>query len=370
MPTGSRFLFSIKSNSDLMRAMFSVEPNYMVMFVTARCNARCPMCFYWKESESADARSELKLEEHEKISKSLNHLHYLSIGGGEPFIRKDLPQIVEAYYKNSRTRIVTVATNGSLPERVREYIDHMVEHCPDIQMRIQVSIDNLYEKHNESRGMKGLFDKVLDTCRVIGEMKASGVPVMFSVGTVMTPVNSNDLRGLRRFLDDNVAYDDLSLIYPRGNARDSSFKDVNLEEYREAKKAFESIPTTSGSFARIYQVIDREAKRGIESYLKEGEPGYPWTCVAGKKMITLTERGMLTPCEMLYQIKPEIDSDLGNVRDYNYDILKMLVLDKAIKLRKYIENTHCSCSYECAALCNVVFAKKQWLKILKETLIH
>lgn len=347
----------------------SGEPNYVVMFVTAICNARCPMCFYWKESESADAKLELRLAEHIEISKNLNHLHYLSIGGGEPFIRKDLPEIVEAFYKNSRTRIVTVATNGSLPERVRAYIDHLVEHCPDIQMRIQVSIDNLYGKHDESRGVKGLFDKVLETCRVIGEKKEAGAPLMFSVGTVMTPMNRNDLRELHRFLDDNVTYDDLSLIYPRGNTRDSSFKDVSIEEYREAKKAFESIPTTSGSFARIYQTIDREAKRGIESYLKEGEPGYPWTCVAGKKMITLTERGMLTPCEMLYQLKPEIDSDIGNVRDCNYDILNMLVSDKAKKLRRHIKETHCSCSYECAALCNVVFNKKQWPKLIKKVLI-
>ena len=71
---------------------------------------------------------------------------------------------------------------------------------------------------------------------------------------------------------------------------------------------------------------------------------------------------------MLYQIKPEIDSNLGNVRDYDYDISKMLASDKAGKLRQYIEDTHCSCSYECAALCNVVFHKKGWPKLAKEVL--
>nr|NIP27844.1 hypothetical protein [Phycisphaerae bacterium]NIX01870.1 hypothetical protein [Phycisphaerae bacterium]NIX31657.1 hypothetical protein [Phycisphaerae bacterium] len=115
--------------------------------------------------------------------------------------------------------------------------------------------------------------------------------------------------------------------------------------------------------------IDRQAKKGIESYLEQGPDGYPWTCVAGRKMITLTEKGLLTPCEMLYQLKPTIDSNLGNVRDYDYDILKMLASDQAKKLRKYIEDTHCSCSYECAALCNVVFHKKQWPGLLKEILL-
>lgn len=361
-------LTNIKSNFELIRSMISSEPNYMVLFVTAMCNARCPMCFYWKEIENANAGSELKLEEYEKITHSLHSLHYLSIGGGEPFIRKDLPQIVQAFYRNSRTRVVTIATNGSYPDRVQKYLEYINQHCPGMQMRIQVSIDNLYEKHDKSRGLKGLFHKMLDTCQVIGSMKEAGSPLMFSIGTVLTPMNRDDLKDLRRFLDKNVSYDDLSLIYPRGNAKDPSFKDITLDEYKRVKKLFESIHTASGSFARLYQAIDREAKRGIECFLKEGPKGYPWTCVAGKKMITMTEKGLLTPCEMLVQLKPELDSAIGNVRDHNYDILKMLRSDKAKKLRVHIEGTHCSCSYECAALCNVVYHKKQWAKIMKEAL--
>ena len=361
-------LSNIKSKFELIRSMISSEPNYMVLFVTAMCNARCPICFYWKEIEKANAESELQMEEYEKISHSLHCLHYLSIGGGEPFLRKDLPRIVRIFYKNSRTRVVTVATNGSYPDRVRKYIEYLDQHCPGIQMRIQVSIDNLYEKHDQSRGLKGLFRKVLDTCRVIGEMKEAGAPLMFSIGTVLTPVNRHDLQDLRRFLDENVAYDDLSLIFPRGNARDPDSKNITLDEYNSAKKVFESIRTASGSFARLYQAIDREAKRGIECFLRDGPKGYPWTCVAGKSMITMTENGLLTPCEMLFQLKPDLDSDIGNVRDFNYDILKMLASDKAQKLRKYIEETHCSCSYECAALCNVVYHKKQWPKIAREVL--
>jgi MoaA/NifB/PqqE/SkfB family radical SAM enzyme len=369
MPHGSNVLLSVKSNVALLRAIMSGKPNYMVMFATARCNARCPMCFYWKETERADVRSELQLHEYEKISRSLSCLHYLSIGGGEPFLRQDLPQIVEAFYKYSRTRVVTVATNGSLPDRVKKYINYLFGNCPGIQLRIQVSIDNLYEKHDENRGFKGLFEKMLETCKVIDVMKEAGAPLMFSVGTVMTPKNRSDLQELRSFLNKNITYDDLSLIYPRGNAKDPSYKDVTLAEYQEAKKAFESIHTDSGSFARLYQAIDREAKRGIESFLKAGPKGYPWACVAGERMITLTEKGLLTPCEMLYQLKPGLDSGLGNVRDWNYDIMRMLSSDKSRKLRTYIEQTHCSCSYECAALCNVVFQKKQWPKILKDVLM-
>ena len=64
MPPKKNFLLSLKSNADLVRAIASGAPNYMVMFVTALCNARCPMCFYWKESENADAGKELRLDEY------------------------------------------------------------------------------------------------------------------------------------------------------------------------------------------------------------------------------------------------------------------------------------------------------------------
>lgn len=361
-------LSAIKSKSLLARSMLSPEPSYMVLFATAVCNARCPMCFYWEEIESANAKQELRLEEFEKISEHLNHLHYLSIGGGEPFIRKDLIQIIEAFYRNSQTRVVSIATNGWFAKRVRAYVEQLSANCPGIQLRIQVSIDNLFEKHDQNRLLKGLFDKLLDTCNAIAELKQAGAPLMFSVGTVLTPENRNDLPALRRYLDEHIAYDDLSLIYPRGNAKDASFKNITLEEYRAAKSRFESIQTRPGTFARLYQAIDRQAKRGIESFLENGPDGYPWTCTAGKKMVTLTEKGLLSSCEMLYQIKPEIDSDLGNVRDFDYDIPRMLAAEKARKLRKYIEDTHCSCSYECAALCNVVFEKKQWPGLLKDVL--
>lgn len=361
--------FRAKSKLVLARAMLSDEPNYMVMFVTAVCNARCPMCFYWEQIESANAKLELRLEEYEKIATNLHHLYYLSIGGGEPFTRKDLSQIVEAFYRNSLTRIVTVATNGAYANRVRHYVEYLTENCPDIQLRIQVSIDNLFEKHDLNRGLKGLFDKLIETCQVLGELKAAGRRVMFSIGVVLTPYNRDDLPDLRRFLDENTAYDDVSLIFPRGNAKDQSMKEVTWDEYREARKVFDVMRTTPNTFARLYQAIDRQSKEGIESYLEKGPAGYPWTCVAGKKMITLTEKGLLTPCEMLYQLNPGLDSSLGNVRDHDYDVLAMLAADKAKNLRKFIKDTHCSCSYECAAACNVVFHKKEWPSLLSKVLM-
>ena len=94
-------LRTLENTYQLSNSIVSDEPSYMVLFVTAVCNARCGFCFYWEEIESAKAKLELTLEDYEKISFNLNHLYYLSIGGGEPFMRPDLPEIVAYFYKNS-----------------------------------------------------------------------------------------------------------------------------------------------------------------------------------------------------------------------------------------------------------------------------
>ena len=127
---------------------------------------------------------------------------------------------------------------------------------------MQVRIDNLYETHAAKRLVKGLVVKLLDTCKHIGEMKQSGANVALSIATVLTPKNLDDLSDLRQFLEDNIPYDDLVLIYPRGNVKDPMFKEVALDEYREGKKMFEATRGKAGSFARLYQVVYDRASGG------------------------------------------------------------------------------------------------------------
>ena len=42
-------------------------PPGVILYVTARCNQACGMCFYWKQRESSRKEDELTLEELEKI---------------------------------------------------------------------------------------------------------------------------------------------------------------------------------------------------------------------------------------------------------------------------------------------------------------
>jgi len=63
------------------------RPIQLTFFVTRKCNARCPFCFYLQSAEMAEPDSaELSLEEIGKVSRSLGSLLWLAFSGGEIFL--------------------------------------------------------------------------------------------------------------------------------------------------------------------------------------------------------------------------------------------------------------------------------------------
>ena len=88
-------------------------PVYLIHFVTEVCNLRCSHCFdFFYEEGPRRKPFELKLDEIDRMTRSMGELLFLLPTGGEPFLRADLPKIIELYYKNCRLRNVGMPTNG------------------------------------------------------------------------------------------------------------------------------------------------------------------------------------------------------------------------------------------------------------------
>src|SRR3990170_2938239 len=87
-----RACYSIRTPESLGLSMKSYElyrffarnsgmPSYVIFHVTSLCNSRCITCFNWKNLNKKD---ELKLDEIGKVSEKMEHIGYLTLGGGEP----------------------------------------------------------------------------------------------------------------------------------------------------------------------------------------------------------------------------------------------------------------------------------------------
>ncbi|MEQ8199625.1 MAG: radical SAM protein, partial [Clostridiaceae bacterium] len=83
---------------------------YGTVIVTYRCNAHCNMCDCFKDPTKPS--EEITLVD----IKKLPEMAFTNITGGEPFIRQDIPEIVEELYKKS-DRIV-ISTNGYFTDRI------------------------------------------------------------------------------------------------------------------------------------------------------------------------------------------------------------------------------------------------------------
>jgi molybdenum cofactor biosynthesis enzyme MoaA len=72
-------------------------PLQLVLFVTSRCNMRCDHCFYLDEINDS-SRTELSVNQIETLAKELGGLHWVALSGGEPYLRKDLVEIIQVLY--------------------------------------------------------------------------------------------------------------------------------------------------------------------------------------------------------------------------------------------------------------------------------
>lgn len=348
-----------------LRSYFSSEPSYLIFFVTAACNARCKHCFYWEEIASADARGELKLPEIEKIAASLR-LIYLSIGGGEPFLRSDLGQVVEAFYNRSGLLYCNIVTNGFYVERIMKTTAHILERCPRLKLKIQVSFDDFEKEHDEYRKVPGIYAKALESLRRLSvEVRAKNRRFNLDIATCLTRTNKGHATALYDDFRSKVEFDYFQFLYPRGNAEYAEEKEVSPREY-EAALGHAHARDFRLNHNPILAAVNKVAKAGIMRFLEKDE--HPWDCLAGQKFISITEKGVLQPCEVLHQMKPEYDSDIATLRDYDFDVRKALAGQKAREVVSHILDTKCRCSFECAANCNVVFAKKEALRVVKTLL--
>ena len=91
-----------------------------------------------------------------------------------------------------------------------------------------------------------------------------------------------------------------------------------------------------------------------ETYL---DPHYISHCPAGALFGVIGSKGEVYPCEVL-------DKQLGNLRDYDMDFMALWRDKKTLDVKKFIKETHCNCSYECAWTINVISNKKYIPRIL------
>jgi len=320
----------------------STHVPYMVFYVTTICNAKCRHCFIWDELN--DPPDTLKLEEIEKISKNLGFIYYLTLGGGEPFLRKELPEIAKLFHDNNDAQIISIPTNALQPEFTKKQTEKMLINCPNSNIRISLSLDGLKEQHDYVRGVKGNWDKFVETYNVLAELREIYPNLEILTGTAFSSFNSHNAEEIHDYISENFDFDSHGFVFVRGNPREEGAH-VSVDKYAKFTKFLHGKRhryMKQRSFHRkLLYVLTHETRKQVLRAAEEQKQTF--NCQAVKDLVVLDAKGNVRPCEYLDESKY-----LGNVRDFDYSIPQVLQTAKAKAVRSYVKNKKCHCTWECA----------------------
>ena len=339
------------------------RPIHLTFFLTRRCNAQCPFCFYLKTDKHTKHDPELSLDEIEKISRSMGTLLWLAFSGGEIYLRDDLVDISGIFYRNNKPAVMLFPTNGLLPELIKDRTEQILKQCPKSIIAVKLSMDGLSHEHDALRNSPGSFEKTLKTYHLLKGLPALYPNFELGINTVFCSENQDNMEKIIDFVIhmEQIKTHTISLI--RGNLSDRSFQEIDYRKYHNAIEKLENNlkAHTSSIYrfkgAKIKAAQDILQRRLINRTLLEKKRLVP--CYAGRLNLVLTENGDVYPCEILTET-------FGNVRDNDYDMGKVMQSDHAKKIIDSIMNNRCYCTHECYFMTNILFNPLLYPSLAKE----
>ena len=117
------YRFPIRNYARIAQAALTRNvPVYAHFGVTHRCNLTCKICGIWRYG---NAKEELSIPETREVARRMRRLGVaqVSIGGGEPFARDDLEDLVQGFIDEGlNTRVLTNGI-GMPKSRIDRLID-------------------------------------------------------------------------------------------------------------------------------------------------------------------------------------------------------------------------------------------------------
>ncbi len=336
------------------RSVFlKTSPIHLTFFVTRRCNARCPFCFYAGPRDAQGGAPELDLDEIRRVAGSLDALLWLLFSGGEPFLREDLVEVSGIFHDANEVAFLTYPTNGLLPEVVVERTRELLDRCPNSVVVVKLSLDGVGERHDALRAVPGGFARLMKTYEGLAALAERHPRLELGVNTLYGSRNQREMDGIVDFVAGLEAVRSHTLTMVRGRPPDGSGDGVDLEHYRRVSLRLAG--RWSGGPGRRHRFAggglkaaqDRLQRRLVHRTLRERRRLLP--CYAGRLNLVLTEGGELHPCE------ERRDRSFGNVRERGYDVREMLRSERGRSILDDVARGTCHCSHECNFLTNILF---------------
>ena len=350
-------LASVKARTAFGRR---ITPPFVTLYVTTRCDEKCVHCFYWDRLNPKPNR-DFTLEEFERTLRSMDEIYNLFLGGGEPFLRPDLADIILCAANVNRVGNVYVPTNGQHTERTVETLERVLTQAPGLRFHLNLSVDHTDPaEYDRIRGRDGAWRRMLRTFEAVGPLRERFPNLILHTLTTVMRDNQERILDIHEDLKRIFQPDGASYNYCRGNPLEPGQTEVDPARYRALAERLEQDYaagrlTANGpsAYGSANHVLDQRVRESVERTVVEQRAQF--SCVSGRLACVIYSTGEVTECETE-------NSPLGNLRDAGYDFRKLWFSEEAKRVARSAGDG-CFCTHECGHYASKIYSISEVARI-------
>ena len=234
----------------------------------------------------------------------VKNLRELDITGGEPFLRNDLPVLLNEIARMKplrfpRLRSVAVTTNGFLTEKILETVHQALPLLREagIGLVLALAMDGVGKVHDGIRNVKGGWARLDRTIRCLTEIREADTNLVIGLKTTILPDNVTELYHIAEYARVHNLFTIISPCIITSN------RYANLDLQGRLRFSPKDLEIMAGFYESPHFKWDchRDMLRG---FLRKGTTVKP--CSAGFNYFFIRSSGEIFPC-------PLIDWSVGNM---------------------------------------------------------
>src|SRR3989344_207103 len=355
------------------RLMKAPKPVTLTFSITSACQSLCKTCnigLVYQKNPSM-MKDDLTLEEIEKMFKNIGPVYFFNISGGEPFLRKEIVEIVQLAFKYLNPNVIHTPTNALTPKLIEKKTEEILKWMNEnghgnVPFTIKPSYDGVGKDHDHVRVFEGNFEKLMETYKLLKNLQKKYPNLKVGLGTVISNHNLDKVKEIVDFAYtlkpdtyiNEVAENRAEMWNEKENITPTSERykqaiNYFAEKTREDMKNKKGISSAMYAFRLVYYDLVVDILKKKTQVIQ---------CYGGISNVHVNARGEVWPCCVLGYSKP-----MGNLRDYNFNFDGLWHSQKANEVRKFIHEKKCACPLANQYYSNIMLHTPSLFKVLRHT---
>jgi len=261
------------------------------------------MCDSWR----LEGKDDLAFEEIERIYAQLPRLDLVRLTGGEPFVRKDLPEIAAAVRAHLDPVVLHVTSNGFLTERIVRFCE---QRDRSRRLALLISVDGVGVAHDRIRGREGAWKRAWATLSALAPRQRE-LKLQLAVNQTIVDREGIDqhralverLRPLGLRPNAVLAYEE-SATYSTERGIDATagntggtYRAFGRFEARDLERLLDALEGTASELRWPERIAKRYYYRGLRARLLHGTAEPNPSCVTLHNHLRILPDGSVPTCQ-------------------------------------------------------------------------